>query len=177
MQLVLKQLLSGDWKVHVYVCARVCICVCVCVCVCVCMCICMCVCMCGCACVGVYFQGYDYRHYNILMPGFQILEDSYNLLYCILCGQTKGNNSSITAIKCEVGSYGLSSYRMLEQLQNGSFIETFLSKKIICLFNKCVDKAFAFCQHFFFGFALCCICQFTLTSSCIFHTNWWQCFK
>ena len=40
----------------------------------------------------------------------------YNSFYCILCGQIKGFNSSITAIMCQVGSYRtvVGSYRMVE---------------------------------------------------------------
>ena len=65
----------------------------------------------------------------------------YIQLYCILRGQIKGFNSSITTMLFEVGSYRnvvgkLQNARV--QLQNSSKIDTFLSKKSICLFNKCV---------------------------------------
>ena len=44
----------------------------------------------------------------------------------------QGCNSSITAIMCQVGSYRtvVGSYRMVEQLQNGSTIDTFYQRKL-----------------------------------------------
>ena len=34
-----------------------------------------------------------------------VIDQYFFCIYCILCGQIKGFNSSITSILCEVGSY------------------------------------------------------------------------
>ena len=76
------------------------------------------------ACIQVYLhslanQLYNYAHYC-------------THTYCILHGRIKGCSSSITAIMCQVGSYRtvVGSYRMVEQLQNGSTIDTFYQRKL-----------------------------------------------
>ena len=71
----------------------------------------------------------------------------------------------------------LGSYTTLEWLQNRSTIDTFLSKKTICLFNECVDKALNFkdidmyfvntyIKHLKRCHFMCYICHLTLTLSC-----------
>ena len=71
--------------------------------------------------------------YNIICSEMCSSTVEYKLCYYILRGRIKGYNSSITAIMCQVASQVVTelwqgSYRMLEQLQNSSNIDTLLNQ-------------------------------------------------